>query len=176
MDPHETQDKFVQLLTEVQPRLYSFVFALVSDSEVAADLAQEVSLTLWKNKERFEPESNFAAWAISVARYQVMTWYGTKKRDRVKFDEVLLSQLAQRAEKMKGGFDARKSALNHCIAKLPEHHSRLVKLRYHGGTNIAKPAKLINRSEGAVTQALHRIRVALASCIRIRLAKKRHGQ
>ena len=65
---------FSRLLTANHSRLRAFIYALVHDHHHTDDLMQEVAVVLWKRYDTFEEGTNFAAWAMKIARYTVLNW------------------------------------------------------------------------------------------------------
>jgi RNA polymerase sigma-70 factor (ECF subfamily) len=63
-------------------------------------------------------------------------------------------------------------ALEKCITKLPEKHRTLIQQAYSKGTKIDKMAERAGRTPMSLYKALHRIRIALADCIRADLKKQ----
>ena len=58
---------FKQLFEPDKNRLYSYIYAFVSNHSMADDIFQETSLTLWNEFSKFEPGSNFSKWATCIA-------------------------------------------------------------------------------------------------------------
>ena len=68
MDAEDREAGFVSLLTEHQLAMKLIVNSLLPVDAGAADVAQEVSATLWKNRADFVPDTNFRAWGFRIAR------------------------------------------------------------------------------------------------------------
>jgi RNA polymerase sigma-70 factor (ECF subfamily) len=63
-------------------------------------------------------------------------------------------------------------ALERCITKLPEKNRTLLQEAYSKGTKIDKMAERAGRTPMSLYKALHRIRIALADCVREDLKKQ----
>ena len=87
---------FTELVTENQARIYGYVYAIVHSSADTEALVQRTLLSLWQRFSDFEPGTDFCAWAISTARYEVLNFQ--KTRNRTSFlTEEMLSRLADRS-------------------------------------------------------------------------------
>jgi RNA polymerase sigma-70 factor (ECF subfamily) len=62
--------------------------------------------------------------------------------------------------------------LRGCLEKLPEDQRNLVQRRYEPGASVQGIAEEDGKSEGAISQALYRIRAALQQCVEKQLAKE----
>ena len=160
---------FVMLLTAHQSSLYACILALLPDHSAAKDILQETNLTLWQKAADFEQGTNFLAWATRIARYHIMNFRRSGHRARVVFDDDLFQDLAARQLERIADFDGREDALRLCIEKLKPEHWELVKQRYELGCLVQDIASRTNRSVGALSQTLFRIRETLLNCIQAKL-------
>src|SRR3954468_20850609 len=81
------EERFLKLFLAHERRIFGFLLALVPDWSDAEDLLQETSVVMWRKLYNFEPGTDFAAWALSIARYQVLDHRKRRKRDRVLFSD-----------------------------------------------------------------------------------------
>ncbi len=161
----DSQLQFVKLLTSHQGRLFAFVLSLVGDTEQARDIMQETNAVLWQKSADFEIDSNFSAWMMTTAFYQVMAHRKRISRDRLVFDDLLTADLAQAAQQRNEAVEARRDMLRHCLTQLSDHQRELICARYQDGFNLEDIAKSLNRTTNAVKQALFRARKALVNCV-----------
>ena len=163
-------EEFIELLTGAQNTLFGYIISLCHDHSRAQDILQETNITLWRKAEDFEPGTNFNAWACRTAYFHVLNHRRKISRDQLVFDEDVFNYLAERQEERIGGSDDRLAALRKCVAKLPEKQKELVELRYRPGTTVQGIAADQGKSEGAISQALLRIRQTLQHCVEKRLS------
>jgi RNA polymerase sigma-70 factor (ECF subfamily) len=90
------EKEFVFQLTDWQGRLFGYLMSLLGNVH---DVLQETNLVLWRKIDGFEPGTDFAAWARSVAYFQSLAFLRDRKRDRHIFDDDLLQQIADDAPK-----------------------------------------------------------------------------
>lgn len=160
---------FVLQIIDEQPRLYSYILSLVLDRERARDILQQTNLVLLEKEADFSPGTNFRAWACRIAYFEVLAERRERNRDRHLFSEELLALIAVNAGSGISRAEDRQAALRQCLAKLAPEQRELVSARYRPGGSVARMAESMHKTPGAISAALHRIRVALASCIENRL-------
>jgi RNA polymerase sigma-70 factor (ECF subfamily) len=157
-------------MIEHQPNLRAFIVSLMPGSPDVPDVLQETNLTLWMKRDRFEPGTNFDAWAFQIARYEVMRQRArTKRQGRLVFSDEVLELLAD--DETPPDPDARLRALDHCLDKLSTTQRRIVHERYTPGRSLEKYAAETGHSSGSLRMALLRIRESLKDCITNYLAE-----
>jgi RNA polymerase sigma-70 factor (ECF subfamily) len=165
-------DQFLHLYVETESSLRGFIRSLVPSLEDAKEVMQGTAAVLWRKFDQLDSPENFRRWAFGVARFEVLSFRRDQARDRHVFSEKLVLQLAKEAENELELFDREEEALEKCIRKLPEKNRSLVKEAYYTGTKIDQIAKRANRTPMSLYKALHRIRIALADCVRNDLNKQ----
>ncbi|MBI1367748.1 MAG: sigma-70 family RNA polymerase sigma factor [Planctomycetes bacterium] len=168
MDPRQAQ--FTQLLLAVQPRLKVYIRAMVGDAVAADDILQQTNLVLIKKSEQFTLGSDFAAWALKIAHYEVLKQRQTFARSRLIFDEALAEEMAHAAAEETLDLPEQKAALASCLGRLSAAHRGLIQRRYSTASSIDDLAAALGRPAGSVRQTLFRIRQTLADCIRARMS------
>lgn len=160
----------MRLLTQHERMLYAYILRLVVNWNDADEILQETNVRLWEEFDRFEPGSNFAAWAIRVAHFQVLSWRKRRSRSRLVFDDSAIESIAARQEEDSAIDDTRRAALAECMKLLPEKSRTLLARCYAADTSIRDAAAELRRSTEAVYKALQRTRLALHACIERRIA------
>ena len=170
-------EEFVRLLTEAQGPVYGYIVTLLPDRNRARDLLQETNITLWKKADNFEEGTNFNAWACRVAYFHVLAFRRKMAREKLVFDDDILDYLAERNDHRiaEEGVLDRSRVLRNCLQKLPEHHRKLVEARYQPGASVQQIAAEQQRTVGAISQTLYRIRHNLMICIEKTLAAEQPG-
>ena len=173
----ERSDEFITLLTASQRRIHAFICTLVVDLTDADEVLQETNLALWQQADRFEPGTDFVAWACRVAYYKVLKQRDTAKRQRVKLDDAVMDILAsetiergrEQAREAAETFERRRIAVWACVDALPSRHREALKARYGDGRSLGDIGATIGRNANAVAQLFHRIRVMLRECVERKL-------
>jgi len=163
------REQIVGLITQYQRRLQVYVRSLVPNHADADEVLQEVNLFLWRNADEYRPGSDFGAWAYKVAYFHVLTYRKRLARNKLRFSDALLHQLAESGSAVAEQTDRRQEALEHCVKKLADADRLLVHLRYQAGSSVQDLAEELERSAKAIYRALDRIHLALLDCVRRRL-------
>ena len=162
-------ERFVSDLTSSQPRLFAYVLSLLRNPDEARDVLQETNLVLWKKLDEYPEIASFEAWSTKVAYFQVLAYRRDRGRDRHQFDEQLISQVAEAAEKATKDTDQRMTYLSACIEKLSESHRELLSNRYAKQISVKEMAKNMGKTPAALGMTLYRVRRVLMDCVEIRL-------
>ena len=165
-DNQNLMREFVRELTEHQSAIRAFVGYLMSGTEEASDVAQEVNLILWEKREQFEIGSNFRAWAFTVARYVAL---GRRRRLRKEglllFDQDLVEQLADEWQAQPDVHQRKLAALHTCVEKLSDADQSLLRVRYSGHGGVEQMATQTGREGSSLRTRLSRLRAALKQCV-----------
>lgn len=164
MDRREEQ--FTQLLLASQPRLKVYIRAMVGDRPAADDILQQTNLVLCRKSEQYASGTDFGAWAVKVAHFEVLKQRQRFVRSRLIFDESLAEAMADAAAAELRDFDDEQRALSNCLGELSPVHRELVRRRYGLAEGVEQVAQAVGRPVGSIRQTLYRIRQRLADCIR----------
>lgn len=161
---------FVELYLRHQREVYAFIVQLIGDYDVSEDLLQKTGIVLWRKFDQFEPDTNFLAWARTVAKLEVQSYLKTKRRDRLCFSSETIELLAAEVENEARDPGLRHEALLNCLEQLRAADRELARKCYARGASIRQIAEAGGRSADGVYQSLRRIRLSLLECIHRRLA------
>lgn len=162
-------DAFVLQIIDAQSKLYAYILSLTLDRELARDLLQQTNLVLLEKEDDFMPGTSFSSWSCKVAFYEVLSDRRDRRRDRLMFNDELLSMIALQTESNIGDIDQRADALRACLKQLTNEQRQLIAARYGPGGSVAEIAASASKTPGAISAALHRIRATLADCVTKRL-------
>ncbi|MFU8892725.1 MAG: sigma-70 family RNA polymerase sigma factor [Luteolibacter sp.] len=171
-DDAEKLAEFVRLMTEHQGNLRAFIVSLIPGSPDVADVLQETNTVLWQKRDRFEPGTNFLAWAFQIARYEVLRQLHRQRRSGfVSFSEETIDMLAE-IDPADHATEDLLTALDLCLDKLSPSQQELVRERYTPGHSLEDLATRTGRTAGSLRIALLRIREVLRRCIDQSLAAR----
>jgi len=160
--------EFMGLYVANERRIYGLIYALVHDWTVADDLLQETAKVMWSKFQTFDQGTDFAAWALRIARYQVMNYI--KTRDcKIVYDTERLERLGKLAQDCVAD-DRRHEQLRQCLKRLDERDRQLIALRYEVGATAKEMAHKLGRGVKTVYYSLSRIHYQLFQCMRGKLA------
>jgi len=173
MSEPENTPEFIALLTSHQSRLYAYVLSLVGDRQQAQDVMQETNIVLWRKASQFKLGTNFGAWMLKVAYYQVLEHRRKMNRQAIFIaDDEFLSELAEEAIESCELLERQQAALQTCLGKLPDRQRDIVRRRYTEGASIKAVAEQLGLAASAVKQTLYRARCSLIDCVRFRLKEQ----
>ena len=161
---------FVELYLRHQRDIYAFIVQLVRDYDVSEDLLQKTGIVIWRKFDQFTPDSNFLAWARTIAKLEVLSYLKTKRRDRLCFSSETIELLAAEVESETQDPGLRHDALLNCLEQLRAADRDLARKCYARGASIRQIAEAGGRSADGVYQSLRRIRLTLLECIHRRIA------
>ena len=163
--------EFARLLGEAHRELFSFIFAMLQNRADAEDVYQQTALVLWKKFSDFMPGTNFVAWSIRVAQFEIKDFVKARRRRKVFFNDAILEGLAATFQAESGDRRAeRLEALGRCLEKLGDRDRDLLKQCYAVERDYKRIALAHGKSTAAIYQAVGRIRKALFHCIQRTLA------
>jgi RNA polymerase sigma-70 factor (ECF subfamily) len=171
MESITKSEQFVEEVVASQRRLYAYILTLVPDPNDASDVLQQTNMALWRDSERYQAGTNFIAWAFRIAYFKVLEYREKKQRDRRRFSDALLEDLAQESEAYSAeNEDGRLAAMRDCLKALPARHQELVQRRYSRGESVQSLAASSGQAANTLANSLYRIRRALWNCIQRHLA------
>ena len=158
-------EQVLQLIIDHQLRLRAFVRSLVPNHASADDVLQETNLVLWRKSDQFTLGTDFAAWACKIAWLQVRAHWQKHGRDRLVFNEGLMLELAQEAERSYSDLEQRLADLRACLSQLTSRQRDILHRQYTNNERPAEIAENLNRPVGSIRQTIYRIRQTLLACI-----------
>lgn len=156
---------FLNLFSKTQTRLYAFILMIVHNDYDAEEIFQETSALLWEQFDRFEPGTNFGAWAVSIAKIKVLEYLRQKKKNRRLFQQELYEELSQMAEGQSGAMDGRLKALSSCFQRLDRSYRSLLFLRYQKNLSIIAIAEQKGVSAGILYRKMSKVFNSLRHCV-----------
>ena len=165
----ELSEEFILELTQVQQRLFGFLFKRLADREQAREVLQLTNLVLCRKADNYELGTNFKAWAMTVANYEVMAYRKTQVRERLVFTAEVDAMLGPDDDGRSSAQSARLAHLKHCLQGMSLKNRELLDWRYQGERTMDKIAEDVGSTIGAVKVKLHRLRRQLLGCIQNRM-------
>ena len=168
----ELSEEFILELSQSQQRLFGFLFKRLADREQAREVLQRTNLVLCRKADNFEPGTNFKAWAMTVANYEVMAYRKTQVRERLVFTDEVFAMIGPADDGRSSAQSDRVAHLKHCLKGMSLKNRELLDWRYQGERTMEKIAEDIGSTIGAVKVKLHRLRRQLLGCIQNRMKKE----
>jgi RNA polymerase sigma-70 factor (ECF subfamily) len=163
-------DAFIRMLTDHQLHLQSFIMSSLGNYPDTLDVLQMTNIALWKKAATFRPGAPFLPWAFKVAKFEILAFMRTRRRDRHTFSfelvELMLDVAVERSPQMAD----RSLALRDCIKEMSEPNREFLRIRYGQNQSIREVAEKTGRSIESVKSLYLRIRRALERCIDRKMA------
>jgi len=157
--------EFLDLFAGSQLKLYRYIITLVANQTDAEDVLQNVNLVLLQKCDQFEIGTNFLAWALSIAYWEVAKHRDKKKRSSPGLSDATLAALANEVVHKSPLLEHRNAVLPDCMAKLSPVDRELVRDHYYRGLSWESIASALGRTASSVRHSICRIRRELKRCI-----------
>ena len=163
-DP-KLHERFLTEYNPVHPRLLGYLISLVGNRHDAEDVLQRTSITLWRKFDQYEPDTNFFAWAATVAFYEARNFQRLAIHTRIRFDDDLLALIADERVADLSHQEPRRLALGQCLASLSDSNRALLEAVYIDNADIGELARQSGRAPQTFYNRLNTLRRTLARCI-----------
>lgn len=165
MDELKKTEEMTLYWTHSQSIVAAYISASIPNFEDANDVLQSVALTIVRSYDKYNKQTPFTAWAIGIARNEILHYYRKVGRDRHVFDDELVEKIAQVYQEKNSDLHEIKKALEQCMTKLEGRWKEVIHLRYLRGMDARRIGQSFGISQNAVFALLHRIRFFLRECI-----------
>ncbi len=146
--------------------IYAYILSLVPNVSDADDIMQETTVVMWRKFADFNPELSFIAWGLTIAKFQVLSFYKKKKNSKVCYSESLLESIEKVVEKSLPDMEEELNALNRCVKKLDDSQKYLLKLRYDNKMTFKEIGDNISKSARMTFYTLSKIHQLLLHCVK----------
>lgn len=157
-------EEFTALWTKSHSSVAAFVRSLTPCADQAEEIMQRVAVTLVRKFGDFDRKRAFGAWAIGVAKNEVLYYRRQRATDKHMFDDDLVHQIATSYQVIAEDNPA-KELLDGCLEQVRGRARHALWLRYFDGFSSDRVADEMKLSSGAVRMLLCRTRSALKECI-----------
>jgi RNA polymerase sigma-70 factor (ECF subfamily) len=165
-------DEFMTLFTRYQRHVYCYIRSLVPRSSDLEEVVQQTNAVLWEKFGCFKTGTNFLAWALTVARFEVLNYRARQGRAELLFSDEFLEEVAASAAANSDGMALRLETMADCREELSHSDKDLLDRRYTPGATSRSVADALGRPVVSVYKSLSRIRSRLLDCMERRLARR----
>lgn len=164
LDSKKKNEFFAEMFSLNYRHIMSFIYTLVPNSSDADDIMQETARVMWEKIDDFEVGTNFVAWALTIAKYQVLS-YRKKYHSKVPFNLDLIETLSQEAEDPPLQNHHRLDALRRCLQKLDQKDRKLIFYRFEKRFTAKMLSKQIGVAMNTIYRNESRILHRLLNCV-----------
>lgn len=158
-------EKFLHLWTLIQGRVYAYILSHWPNRSDADDIMQETISIMWKKYDTYKPGTDFLAWAVTIAKYVLMTFRKKQNNNPIKFNDEAIKLLEEKSEVFMNTIDSRLRFLESCVKKLPAKDANLLKLKYTHELPAQAIAMRFGMSVRTVYRSLSKVYITLMRCI-----------
>ncbi len=164
-DVSTDSSKFTTLFEQHRRQIHAHIFALVLNEHDALEIFQEASLTIWQKFDKYQPGTDFRAWAYRIAYYHVLKHRERYMRRPALLGDELLERIDKESVAMSDLLDARSEALIKCREKLPPRDRELLERYYRPAASGKQVASWQRMSIRTMYRAVRRIHDVLYGCV-----------
>ena len=130
---------------------------ILHDDELAADAVQETLARLWHRRWRLDLTKNPQGFSMNALRNECLdTLRHQQSHNLIAYEPDDIADY-QPSESVSLAKEARYQQLEQAIATLPEHHQRLIRMKYVEQRSSREIAQLTGMTEGNVNTTMSRI-------------------
>jgi RNA polymerase sigma-70 factor (ECF subfamily) len=158
--------------TAAQPTVAAYISSMVTAFQDAEDILQTVALTIAEKYGSYDSSCSFLSWALGIARNKIYEYYRTQSKLRKMnvLNIETVDQVAQIFEKENPRLNEMHHAMEYCLGKLSGHWRQIVEMRYVRELSTQRMAQQLGMSKNAIFLTLHRVRLALQTCVQKQLS------
>ncbi len=157
---------FAELVSEHHSRVYGVALRVVSDPDLAADVAQETFIRAWRGLSRFRGEAAISTWLHRIAVNTALTARRRAARNRGtsldSIDEVVAEATPEADPERRGEVIDLRRRLEAALRTLPPGQRVVVVLKDVEGWTHTEIAERLGITESAAKVRLHRAHRRLA--------------
>jgi len=168
------ESAYRELIRRYQRPVFSLIYRMVRDRELAEDLSQETFVKVLNAIDRYRPEFKFSSWVFKIANNAAIDHLRRKELDTLSLDggpdattaervEATALQIGDSSESPLDELEARElgSAIERAIGKLRPEYQTCIILRHVEGRPYDEIADILELPLGTVKTYIHRARAEL---------------
>lgn len=167
-----------ELVRRYERPVFSLIFRMVRDREVAEDLAQDTFIKVLNHIDKYRPEFKFSSWLFKIANNIAIDHLRRRHLDTISMDgspnatsasdvEATSFELADQGENALDELTAKElgSAIERAIASLRPEYRNCIMLRHVEGRSYEEIAATLDLPLGTVKTYIHRARHQLRDAL-----------
>jgi RNA polymerase sigma-70 factor (ECF subfamily) len=169
---------FRELIRRYERPVFSLIFRMVRDRELAEDLAQDTFIKVLNHIDRYRPEFKLSSWLFKIANNVAIDHLRRRHLETVSIDgsphaatsdaiEATSFDVAARQESALDEMQAKElgSAIERAIARLRPEYRSCILLRHVEGRSYEEIAATLDLPLGTVKTYIHRARHELREAL-----------
>lgn len=167
-----------ELVRRYERPVFSLIFRMVRDREVAEDLAQDTFIKVLNHIDRYRPEFKLSSWLFKIANNVAIDFLRKRQLDTISIDgsphaataaeiEATSFDVVARQESALDEMEAKElgSAIERAIEQLRPEYRSCIMLRHVEGRSYEEIAATLDLPLGTVKTYIHRARHQLREAL-----------
>jgi RNA polymerase sigma-70 factor (ECF subfamily) len=155
------RDAFAELVRQHQPGVSRFVARYLRSRDDNDEVVQDTFLRAWQQIARFQPDTNFGAWVMTIARFLCMARLKDAQRHPAP------ASLGPQHEPPAAPLPDNLERLRLACEKLPLPQREVISLRFFDDLDYRSIAQITGDSEVALRSRLHDALEKLKSTVKV---------
>jgi len=130
------KQEYLREFLSAESALRGYIVTHLRDFDIAEDVLQQTALVLWEKFDQYDPSRPFLAWALGVARLEVLNAKRRSRTGRSLLDGDLDELIVGEYLRLESELSRRRQLLRQCLQRLPDSMSGVVRLRYEQGSSL----------------------------------------
>ena len=157
---------WLQLISRYEKPVYHYGVRMTGNHSDAADLMQEIFLSVFRSLQNYRGEGSFKGWLFKIAHYRCMEFYRRKRPEQSddEIPDVACKALTPDEQMLQ---DQNSASLTQAMQSLPISQRAVVELKFFGQFTFEEIAEQLGVSSNTVKSrlyaALDKLRNALES-------------
>ncbi len=172
-----SNEAFDTLLKRHQERIFTYIYRIVKNEDVANDIFQEtfVKAIMTIKQGRYTQNGKFPAWVSRIAHNLIIDYYRQEKSENLQSADIQEIDILNRKELCEATIEDTiiaeqiQSDVKHLVEQLPPLQKEVLKMRYYQNLSFKEIANLTGVS---INTALGRMRYAIINLRRIAAEKE----
>jgi RNA polymerase sigma-70 factor (ECF subfamily) len=169
---------FRELVRRYERPVFSLIFRMVRDREIAEDLAQDTFIKVLNNIDRYRPEFKLSSWLFKIANNVAIDHLRKRQLETVSMEgsphaataseiEATSFEIAAQQESALDEMEAKElgSSIERAIAALRPEYRSCIMLRHVEGRSYEEIAAILDLPLGTVKTYIHRARHELREAL-----------
>src|ERR671933_723635 len=169
---------FRELIRRYERPVFSLIYRMIRDRELAEDLAQDTFIKVLNHIDRYRPEFKLSSWLFKIANNVAIDYLRKRQLETISMDgsphagtaaevEATSFDVEARQESALDEMEARElgSSIERAIAKLRPEYRSCIMLRHVEGRSYEEIAAILDLPHGQVKTYIHRARHELRQAL-----------
>ncbi len=174
-----SEEAYRELIRRYERPVFSLVFRMVRNRELAEDLSQETFIKVLNAVQTYRPEFKFSSWVFKIANnaaidhlrkreLDTLSLEGSPHADTPELVEATALQIGERGESQLQEVENRElgGTIERAISRLRPEYRSCILLRHVEGRTYEEIAEMLNLPLGTVKTYIHRARNELRILLR----------